>query len=130
MSSACDTSCDKVVIDYSASEADFIGMKVGYSYGDYIEFFEDDGKTPLDITGDTFTWEVSNDGFATLITTLVLTGGILVGGLEISDTNRLNYLFGSPVTDTAGVYQSRVILNDPVWGNNEPVAAVKIVVKP
>ena len=109
---------------------DFIGMRVGFSYGDYIEFFEEDGKTALDITADTFILEVSSDSFATLVTTLVLTGGVLVGGLEISDTNRLNYLIGSPVTDTAGVYQARLILTDPLWGNNEPIAAGKIIVKP
>ena len=72
-------------------------MRVGFSYGDYIEFFEEDGKTALDIT---------------------------------ADTNRLNYLIGSPVTDTAGVYQARLILTDPLWGNNEPIAAGKIIVKP
>ncbi len=131
MSTACDTSCNsKVTIDYSAAEMDFIGMRVGFSYGDYIEFFEEDGKTALDITADTFILEVSSDSFATLVTTLVLTGGVLVGGLEISDTNRLNYLIGSPVTDTAGVYQARLILTDPLWGNNEPIAAGKIIVKP
>lgn len=125
---SCPTCSTTVTIDYSASVLNLTGMKEGFAFGDFLEFFDEDGAA-LDITGDIFEWEVF-DSTLTLVATLVLTGGVLVGGLEIEGTNKLNFLFGSPVTDTAGTYTHRLILTDPVNGNDAPIAIGKIIVKP
>lgn len=103
-------------------------MQVGASYADFFDFFEvvNGALQDEDITGDDFTLVVKDSTGATIST--LTTGVLLTDGLEIEGTNRLNYLIGTGVTGTAGIYTYTLFLNDPSNGSNFPVTVGKIKV--
>jgi hypothetical protein len=113
-----------LLLDYSPSTLNMSGLRVGYSYSDHIEFFDETGAAE-DITADTFRMVIKNAA-GTTVATLVLTGGLLVGGLEIEGDNRLNYLIKAPVTAAAGIYTHELILVDPTTGSEFPIAVGQI----
>lgn len=117
---------DAKTLDFGASVLNITNLSVDYTYGAYVDFFSEDGSA-MDITGDDFRMEIRNSA-GVLVETLTLTGGIAVGGLEISGTNRLNFKIGTGTTGTAGVYDFKIIIITAAYGDENPIVEGKIKV--
>lgn len=121
------TNCNTALsLDYSPSVLNMKGLMQGYSYSDFIDFFDESG-TAEDITGDTFEMVIEGSDGST-VASLTTVGGITVGGLEIEGQNRLKFLISDPVTDLADTYTYTLILVNATTGDNYPVVVGKIVV--
>jgi len=117
---------DAKTLDFGASVLNITNLSVGYTYGAYVDFFNEDGSA-MDITGDDFRMEIRNSA-GVLVETLILTGGIAVGGLEFSGTKRLNFKIGTGTTVTAGVYDFKIIIITAAYGDENPIVEGKIKV--
>jgi hypothetical protein len=74
------------------------GLYVGYTYADELSFVDGKTKAAIDITADSFEWQIL-DADGTVVDTLTVGDG-----LTITAPNKLKFLLESPVMDTAGIY--------------------------
>lgn len=103
----------KITTNFKAPLWEWVGMLVGYTYPK-TAIFKDKLNVDIDITADDFSLEIK-DSTGTTVDTLTLTSG-----LEIADTNKLNILVGSPVTDTAGTYTGILVWTRTATGGITP----------
>ena len=120
-------SCEQtsISVDYSPGVLNLLNLQEGYSYADFLEFFDLDGVVE-DITTYDFTMVIKDDAGTTVST--LTTGSITADGLEIEGDNKLNFLIGTDVTGTAGVYTLTLRIADPALGSNYVLAIGKIKV--
>jgi hypothetical protein len=116
---ACNTSLDT---DYCAGEWNLTCLKVGFTYGDEIEFTDLKGVA-ISISDDDFSWEITNS-FDVLVATLEVGSG-----LTKVASNKLAWALGTPVTDAADIYTHKLIWTRPATNENFPLLAGTITVE-
>lgn len=105
---------NEVISDFTPGHWEVEGIKVGSSVKASWDFEKQNGEA-IDISGDTFTTVIKN-AVPSVVATLAIGSGHSITGKKT-----LNFLFGTPFTNTAGVYTFQTTWVRPSTGENRPV---------
>jgi len=111
--------------DFSPAVVNWRSLLVGsqYAYGLTFAFKVTDTGDPINITADSFEMRIYNS-LGVLVETLTTPTEIV-----ISDTNKLNLIIETPITDTVATYTYVLDWTRALTGEVRPIVRGKISVK-